>query len=175
MAGIRARPASFKELQTRDLDPVGRDALGPPPYTGFDSANKAFEANVHADLCNRLLQGDEDAFDAFLIDEILDPADRAQRRAAGWEQKDLKERVKSAMRIRNKPSGTRRRRYYFLFQPGIDPIQVDRLPALKNLRADYPLLDFVALGNAPDVEIVNRESERFALLREILPSTEESS
>jgi hypothetical protein len=109
-----------------------------------------------------------------MIDEILDPAERAQRRAAGWEQRDLKERVKSEMRIRNQRAGACRRRYYFLFDPGIDSIEVNRLPALKNLRADYLLLDFAALGNAGDVEIVNRECERFALLREILPSSEKS-
>jgi hypothetical protein len=174
MAGVRARPAYFKDLQNRELNPVGRDALSPPPYTGFDSGNKAYESNVHADLCNRLLQGDEDAFDAFMIDEILDPAERAQRRGARWSQEDLKKRVASEMAIRNKLSGARRRRYYFLFEPGIDAVQVNRLPALKNLRSDYRLLDFVALGNATDVETVIRECERFALLREILPSSEEN-
>lgn len=169
MAGVRARPAQFKDLKSRNLYPVGRDALSSPPYTGFDSDGKAFERNVDADLCNRLLDGDEDSFDTFMIREFI--PEREGYRRSGMREEELQAAVADELTTRHR---LRRRRYYFVLDPGIGAAQANALPALENLKSRYRLLDFAVLGNAGDGNVIRKERRRFAVLREILPSAEEN-
>lgn len=171
MAGIRARPAYFKALANRKRYPVGRDALSPPPETGFDEDGKAFERNIHADLCNRLVAGDEATFDAFLIDELIDARDRDTYRRSGVSEEALKDYVADELIASDEDHG---RRYYFVLDPAIGAAQANVLPALANLKCRYRLLDFVVLGYAGDDGIVGRERRRFRLLRDILPSRDEN-
>lgn len=170
MAGIYGRPARFKPLRDRDTFPEGADALSEPPESGFDSDGSAYERNVHAHLCNKLLAGDETSFDAFLANTFIKEA--PTYRADGVKESELVGMVADELEDR---ATRHNRHFYFVFKlPGRSTERPAKLVAVENLKSRYRLLDFVVLGHAGDGNIIRQERKRFGILREILPGATEN-
>lgn len=170
MAGIYGRPARFKPLQDRDTFPEGADALSEPPESGFDSDGSAYERNVHAHLCNRLLAGDESSFDTFLANTFIKEA--PTYRADGVKESELAGMVADELEDR---ATRHNRHFYFVFKlPGRNAERPAKLVAVENLKSRYRPLDFIILGCAGDGRIIRQERKRFGILREILPGATEN-
>jgi hypothetical protein len=170
MAGVHGRPARFKPLRDRDRFPEGAEALSEPPESGFDSDGSAFEDNVHAHLCNKLLAGDESDFDAFMVGTFVKRA--PAHRADGVKEPDLIGMAADELEDRVKYD---KRRYYFILKlPAATDAPPPWMVAVKNLKSRYPQLDFIILGHASDGSIIRQERRRFGVLRRILPGVSES-
>ncbi|MFZ1641189.1 MAG: hypothetical protein WAV07_07055 [Candidatus Contendobacter sp.] len=170
MAGVHGRPARFKPLRDRDKFPEGADALSEPPESGFDSDGSAYERNIHAHLCNKLLAGDESFFDAFMVSTFVKEA--TTYRADGVKEHELIGIAADELEDR---ATYRQRRYYFILKlPDTGDGRPPKLVAVENLKSRYPLLDFVILGHARDGNIIRQERRRFRILREILPGATEN-
>lgn len=164
MAGIYGRPARFKPLRDRDTFPEGADALSEPPESGFDSDGSAYERNVHAHLCNKLLAGDESSFDTFLANTFIKEA--PTYRADGVKESELAGMVADELEDR---ATRHNRHFYFVFKlPGRNAERPAKLVAVEKLKSRYRPLDFVVLGHAGDGNIIRQERKRFGMLREIL-------
>ncbi|MDG4562398.1 MAG: hypothetical protein P9E88_14000 [Candidatus Competibacter sp.] len=170
MAGIHGRPARFKPLRDRDTFPEGADALSEPPESGFDSDGSAYERNVHAHLCNKLLAGDETSFDTFLANTFIKEA--PTYRTDGVKESELAGMVADELEDR---ATRHNRHFYFVFKlPGRNAERPVKMVAVENLKSRYRPLDFVVLGHAGDGSIIRQERKRFGMLREILPGTTEN-
>jgi hypothetical protein len=170
MAGIYGRPARFKPLRDRDTFPEGADALSEPPESGFDSDGSAYERNVHAHLCNKLLAGDETSFDTFLANTFVKEA--PTYRADGVKESELAGMVADELEDR---ATRHNRHFYFVFKlPGRNVERPVKLVAVENLKSRYRPLDFIILGHARDGNIIRQERRRFGMLREILPGSTEN-
>lgn len=170
MAGVYGRPARFKPLRDRDTFPEGADALSEPPESGFDSDGSAYERNVHAHLCNKLLAGDETSFDTFLANTFIKEA--SIYRADGVKESELAGMVADELEDR---ATRHNRHFYFVFKlPGRNAERPAKLVAVKNLKSRYRPLDFIILGHSGDGSIIRQERRRFGILREILPGATEN-
>ncbi len=170
MAGVHARPARFKPRRDHDAFPEGVDALSEPPESGFDPDGSAYERNIHAHLCNKLLAGDESHFDAFMVNTFVKEA--PTYRADGVQQQDLIAMAADELEAR---ATYRKRRFYFILKlPEKDDPRQRRLIAVENLKDRYPQLDFIILGHVNDGNLIRRERNRFGVLREILPDATET-
>jgi hypothetical protein len=165
MAGVHGRPARFKPLRDRNRFPEGADSLSEPPESGFDSDGSAYERNVHAHLCNKLVAGDESYFDVFMVSTFVKEA--ADYRAAGVKEHDLIGMAADELQERTTYG---KRRYYFILKlPKAKDVLAPRWVAVENLKSRYPHLDFVILEHAGDGSIIRQERKRFGILRRILP------
>lgn len=169
MAGIYGRPARFKPLRDRDTFPEGADALSEPPESGFDADGSAYERNVHAHLCNKLLAGDESSFDTFLANTFIKEA--PIYRADGVKESELVGMVADELEDR---ATRHNQHFYFIFKlPGRNAERPAKRVAVENLKSRYRPLDFIILGHAGDGGSIRQERRRFGILREILPSATE--
>ncbi len=170
MAGMYGRPARFKPLRDRDTFPEGAYALPESPESGFDSDGSAYERNVHALLCNKLLAGDETSFDTFLANTFIKEA--PTYRTDGVKESELAGMVADELEDR---ATRHNRHFYFVFKlPGRNAERPVKMVAVENLKSRYRPLDFVVLGHAGDGSIIRQERKRFGMLREILPGTTEN-
>lgn len=170
MAGVHGRPARFKPLRDRDKFPDGADALSEPPESGFDADGSAYERNIHAHLCNKLLAGDESFFDAFMVSTFVKEA--TTYRADGVKEDALMRMAAGELKHQ---AIYRKRRFYFILKlPDADDAHSPKWVAVENLKSRYPHLDFVILDHARDGNVILQERERFGILREILPGATEN-
>ena len=170
MAGIYGRPARFKLLRDRNKFPEGADALSEPPESGFDADGSAYEWNIHAHLCNKLLAGDESFFDAFMVNTFVKEA--TTYRADGVKEDTLMKMA--AMELKHQAIYRKRHFYFILKLPDADDTHSPKWVAVENLKSRYPYLDFIVLGHARNGNVILRERERFGILREILPGATEN-
>jgi hypothetical protein len=172
MAGVRARPALFRPLRDRNQFPTGLFALAEPPDEGFDSDGTVYEHNMHAHLCNRLLAGEEEDFEGFMVDFLLGK-DATDYRKRGVKKDDLIKMAQDELEAR---AEYRKAYYYFIVRlPPSEHTFPHLEVAIEQLKSCYRQLDFVVLAHAGDGMVIRSERERFRPLLEILPGTTERS
>jgi hypothetical protein len=155
MAGLRARPAYFRDLADRDRLPEPRDLLELPPEAGFDDGGAGFVRNVETDLAAQLGLDEEAAL-------VENEADRDAMRDLVRDELDQR-------------AQRRRQYYYMLLDADAATLPAGARAAVQTLKGHYDKLDFGVLALRRDLRTRGRERQRLWLLRELLPCAEEAS